>query len=159
MTITSGWRIEEAANHDTIAEVLAEMHAACFARSSQEPWSAKAIATLLDTPNTVGFIALTPEDEASGFIIGRSAAAEIEILTLCVAPAFRRQGVATALIGKLADTLSPSSRILLEVAVTNRGAQKLYESLGFREVGRRPGYYRRDGNAVDALILGRVENR
>ncbi len=44
---------------------------------------------------------------------------------------------------------------MLEVAITNQGARQLYERLGFCEVGRRPAYYRRDGKAVDALILAR----
>jgi ribosomal-protein-alanine N-acetyltransferase len=159
VTASVGFRIEALPSHTAIAEVLAALHASCFARSPQEPWSAGAIATLLDTPATTGFVALTPTGEAIGFIIGRAGADEGEILTLCVAPALRRRGVATALIGQLAESLAPRCRILLEVAVTNRSARNLYESLGFLEVGRRPAYYRRDGKAVDALILGRDGSR
>ena len=159
MTGAVGFRIEAAASDGAVTEVLADLHARCFARSPQEPWSAGAIATLLDTPGTICLIALSPEDAAIGFIIGRTVADEGEVLTLCVSSAFRRQGVATTLIGKLEESLAPRSRMVLEVAVTNRPARDLYEGLGFREVGRRPAYYRRGGKAADALILGRDEGR
>ena len=98
-------------------------------------------------------MALGPEDEVTGFIIGRAIADEGEVLTLCVLPAARRYGIATALLGKLRELLAPRRRILLEVAITNRAARDLYESLGFNEAGRRPAYYRRGGKTVDALIL------
>ena len=78
---------------------------------------------------------------------------EGEVLTLCVSPRARRLGVATALFGELKELLAPRRRILLEVAITNQAALGLYESLGFKEVGRRPAYYRRDGKTVDALVL------
>jgi len=101
----------------------------------------------------MGLVALGPGDEAIGFIIGRAIADEGEVITLCVSPSARRQGIATALIDALKELLAPRRRILLEVAITNRVARDLYESLGFQEVGRRPAYYRRDGKTVDALVL------
>ena len=75
------------------------------------------------------------------------------IQKLCVSPTARRQGIATALIVKLRELLAPRQRLLLEVAVNNQGARKLYQRLGFDEVGRRPGYYKRGGKSVDALVL------
>ena len=98
-------------------------------------------------------IALAAGDEAIGFVIGRAIADEGEVLTLCVCPAARRRGVATALVGSIREMLAPRRRIMLEVAITNRAARDLYESLGFQEVGRRPAYYRRGGKTVDALVL------
>jgi ribosomal protein S18 acetylase RimI-like enzyme len=42
----------------------------------------------------------------------------------------------------------------LEVAETNVDARSLYAAEGYREIGRRPGYYRdvKDGN-VAALVM------
>ena len=47
------------------------------------------------------------------------------------------------------DTGVPST---LEVRVSNVDAISLYQSRGFREVGRRPGYYHDTGE--DALVMG-----
>jgi ribosomal-protein-alanine N-acetyltransferase len=44
-----------------------------------------------------------------------------------------------------------SSRVTLEVRVSNIAAQKLYESTGFVSQGLRKGYYSDDGE--DALIM------
>jgi ribosomal-protein-alanine N-acetyltransferase len=88
-----------------------------------------------------------------GFVIGRAIGDDGEVLTLCVSPQARRQGIATALIAELGELLAPRRRLLLEVAINNEGARKLYQGLGFGEVGRRPGYYKRGGKSVDALVL------
>ena len=153
MTAAVSFRIEAAPGSAAVAEVCAELHVMCFAKSPQETWSASAVSTLLKTPGVMGLIALDPAGEAIGFIIGRAIADEGEVLTLCVSPRARRLGVATALFGELKELLAPRRRILLEVAITNQAALGLYESLGFKEVGRRPAYYRRDGKTVDALVL------
>ncbi|MFT5181119.1 MAG: ribosomal-protein-alanine N-acetyltransferase [Alphaproteobacteria bacterium] len=155
MTRGAPFQVEVVANSPAVAEALAELHAICFAGSPQENWSDSALSTLLDTPATIGAIVLGDGGGALGFIIGRAIADEGEVLTLCVSPAARRQGIATALMVKLQELLAPRRRIILEVAITNRPARDLYQSLGFREVGRRPAYYRRGGKAGDALILAR----
>ena len=95
----------------------------------------------------------------AGFIIGRAEADEGEVLTLCVLPAARRRGIATALIGALEQPLAPGRGILLEVATTNQAARELYEFLGFHEIGRRPAYYQRGGQVVDALVLSSDRGR
>lgn len=153
MTAAISFRIETVTISAPLAEAFADLHAACFAQLPQETWSANTISTLLKSPGTMGLIALDPDDQAIGFIVGRAIADEGEIITLCVTPAARRKGVATALIGGLKEMLAPRRRLLLEVAITNRPARQLYEHLGFGEVGRRPAYYRRDGKTVDALVL------
>lgn len=153
MTAALPFRIEAVPSSTAFAGVFAELHGICFAQSPQETWSASAITTVLHTPGTTGLIALGPGDEAIGFIIGRVIAEEGEVITLCVSPAARRQGVATALIGELKELFAPRRRILLEVATTNREARALYENLGFQEVGRRPAYYHRNGKTADALVL------
>ena len=47
-------------------------------------------------------------------------------------------------------------KLTLEGAVDNAPARALYERLDFREIGRRPGYYRRDRELVDALVMRRT---
>jgi ribosomal-protein-alanine N-acetyltransferase len=46
--------------------------------------------------------------------------------------------------------------VFLEVDEDNEPARRLYRRAGFREVGRRPGYYpQAGGNAATALVLRR----
>ena len=77
----------------------------------------------------------------AGFLVGRTLTArEHELLDLAVAPDFRRQGIGTALvIGWLERA---KGEAFLEVRPTNYGARQFYKSLGFKEVGTRPDYYR-----------------
>ena len=134
---------------------LAHLHQACFNPLPETPWSATALRTILRVPGTYGFVACTSDSSPTGLLIGRETAGDAEILTLCVAPAARRTGLARALFGAFEDRLPQPARIVLEVAVVNAAALALYDSLGFRQVGHRPDYYGVGGAKVDALILAR----
>ena len=94
----------------------------------------------------------------AGFLLSRRAADEAEILTIAVAPRHRRRGVAGELLRRQMRRLAEAgaARLFLEVAEDNVAALALYKSLGFREEGRRKGYYRRaEGPAANALVLAR----
>jgi [ribosomal protein S18]-alanine N-acetyltransferase len=88
----------------------------------------------------------------TGFIIGRQAAEEAEILNLAVSTSSRRQGQAKALVERLLLTFREHSvlGVFLEVRESNSAAITLYEKLGFRLVGRRPSYYR---EPIEAALL------
>lgn len=130
---------------------LAAIHGACF--DTPRPWSAEEIAAMLPAP---GIVLLS---EPEGFLIGRALAGEAEILTLAVAPAARREGVATRLLAAFLDRAARAgaTRAFLEVAERNAPARALYARAGFAETGRRPRYYRHpDGSRSDALVLARA---
>ncbi len=92
------------------------------------------------------------EGKVVGFIVWRiTAPDEAEILNLAVWPECRRHGVATRLLESLLS--APSYSWFLEVRESNRAARSLYEKMGFREVGRRPSYYRDTGEA--AVVMRR----
>jgi len=75
-----------------------------------------------------------------GFLVVRQIAAEErEILNLAVDPAERRQGVARKLLEN--ELRRAKTQWFLEVRASNSSAIKLYESAGFRTVGRRESYY------------------
>ncbi|MBV8895706.1 MAG: ribosomal protein S18-alanine N-acetyltransferase [Acidobacteriaceae bacterium] len=83
--------------------------------------------------------------EIAGFLVSRFVYAgdnsnppEREILNVAVAGAFRRRGVATALISR---EMQRPGECFLEVRESNLAAQRLYRKLGFVEVGRRANYY------------------
>jgi ribosomal-protein-alanine N-acetyltransferase len=132
------------------AEPLAAIHRQCFA--APRPWAAAEIEAILATPGA--FLLSEPD----GFLVGRVLADEAELLTLAVAPAARRRGVAARLLAAFLDRAvrQGAGRAFLEVAADNAPARALYAGAGFAESGRRPRYYRRpDGTLTDALILVR----
>ena len=72
------------------------------------------------------------------------------------APAYRRQGVASLLLGHLFKQADAKNicRIFLEVRHSNRAAIALYRQHGFIPCGSRPGYYPcPDGSREDALLM------
>lgn len=137
------------------AALLARLHAVCFAPLPETPWSEAAFRTILRSPATLTLIAHAEDDVIAGLLSGRAVDGEAEILTLCVAPAMRRSGVASALLGTFQDRAPTHVRTVLEVAVDNMAARTLYETFGFALVGRRPGYYAGKDGKIDAMIYVR----
>ena len=87
-----------------------------------------------------------------GFICAKAVASEWEIENVVVAAAFVRRGAANELVCELIQRAAgeAASAVLLEVRESNLPARRLYEKHGFREVGRRRGYYR---DPVEDAIL------
>jgi len=73
------------------------------------------------------------------------------INNVAVLPAFRRRGIARALLTELENSAEGLAFLTLEVRESNGAAQALYLSLGFLPVGRRPRYYERP--VEDALLM------
>ena len=93
--------------------------------------------------------------------MSRLVADEAEILSIAVAAAHRGRGIAGALLNLHLRRLAGlgARAVFLEVDAQNEPAQRLYRRAGFREVGRRPGYYPQGGNqAAAALVLRRDLN-
>lgn len=126
------------------AKALAALHATSFA----VPWSATEFADLL---GQAGVLAIREPD---GFILIRVVLDEAEILTLAVRPEARRAGLGRRLVDQaaIAARRAGAHRLFLEAAEDNAAALALYDSAGFRPLGRRRGYY--DGGRIDALVLG-----
>jgi Fur family ferric uptake transcriptional regulator len=130
------------------AGVLARLHATLF----DDAWDAATFKELMAFPGSLAFAA-APGDTAAdrvrpwGLILGRVVVDEAEILTLGVAKERRRLGIAERLIAKLCRVASRrgARHLHLEVAESNAAARALYARLGFEEMGRRRGYYERDG--------------
>lgn len=74
---------------------------------------------------------------------------EAEILNLAVEPEWRRRGVGTALLNALGG--SAKGTVFLEVAEPNAPAVALYQKLGWRRAGLRPGYY--NHGTVNAVVM------
>jgi ribosomal-protein-alanine N-acetyltransferase len=92
-----------------------------------------------------GSLALVLEinSQIHGFLVGRLAADEAELLNLAVIAAHRRKGAGRALLSyALREWVSRGAKaVYLEVRESNTGAIAFYEKHGFTATGRRKGYY------------------
>ena len=130
---------------------MAAAHALAFDAS----WREDEFEDLLEGEGIYGFLA-QDGDEPLGVILCRVAAGEVEVLTLGVAKAGRRRGVARALLSAALPTAREmgAAEAFLEVAVDNEGAIALYDAAGFRRAGVRKAYYdRRPVGYTDALVM------
>ena len=118
------------------------------------PWSRSMFASELSKPSS---LCLGAYDSETGRLIGYLVISRYvdawHVMNIAVRPDRRRQGIASMLMNRLFDLTSGRSRrgYTLEVRVSNTGAIKLYEGLGFRSRGVRRGYY--TDNREDALIM------
>jgi [ribosomal protein S18]-alanine N-acetyltransferase len=123
-------------------------------RSYPTPWSRSMFAGELAKPSS---ICLGAWKEETGSLIGYLIIARYvdawHVMNIAVDPAYRRRGVASMLLDELFEITSEDGRrgYTLEVRISNKGAIKLYERLGFRPRGIRRGYY--TDNREDALIM------
>ncbi len=132
---------------DLLPPVL-ELEKVCFSL----PWSREAFLPELTDPDCC-WLAAMERGTLAGYAGFRSVLDEGYISNVAVSPVLRRQGVGTALIRAL---LEEGARrrlrfLTLEVRVGNAPARRLYERLGFREAGLRPGYYEKPRE--DALLM------
>jgi len=93
------------------------------------------------------------ENQVVGLIITWLLVDEAHIATLSVDPDYRRRKIGSKLIcaALRAEVARGATSATLEVRANNQAAQRLYYRFGFQVVGRRPGYYRDNGE--DAIIL------
>jgi ribosomal-protein-alanine acetyltransferase len=89
----------------------------------------------------------------TGFVAGRWAADEAEILNLAVRPEARRAAHGSALLSAALQGFRDRkvSRVFLEVRESNAAAVAFYGKHGFVPVGRRKGYYR--DPREDAVVM------
>jgi ribosomal-protein-alanine N-acetyltransferase len=99
------------------------------------------------------FVLRTPECRVAGFCAFWLVVDEIHINNVALRPAYRNQGLGTALMRHvLAEARRlGATRATLEVRASNAGARRLYERLGFYVSGARRNYY--TNPVEDALIL------
>ena len=131
------------------AAAIAALHAASFQRG----WGEDEVYRLLIESNVVAHRAMSGR-KLIGFILSRRAAGEAEILSIAIAPAWRGRKLSRSLLDLHLRRLAGlgTCSVFLEVGEHNAPAGRLYRRAGFREVGRRHGYY--EGGAT-ALVLRR----
>ncbi|NRA99327.1 MAG: ribosomal protein S18-alanine N-acetyltransferase [Rhodobacteraceae bacterium] len=96
-----------------------------------------------------------------GFVLGRLILDEAEIHTIAVDPKAQGQRHGERLLRDFVAQVRErgASLVFLEVSEQNAPARRLYQKLGFEEVGRRENYYKPTNRAAeDALILRKLLN-
>ncbi|MBS0557654.1 MAG: ribosomal protein S18-alanine N-acetyltransferase [Proteobacteria bacterium] len=93
--------------------------------------------------------------EVVGYGVLSAAAGEAHVLNVCVAPAQHGHGHGTRLMQRLIDLARwhRAERIFLEVRPSNAHAIRIYDRLGFNEIGKRPNYYPAKRGREDAVVM------
>ena len=126
-----------------LLDKLYEIEKQCF---NQEAFTKQQIAYLLTDYNAIG-LAARANGEIAGFVIarvdiGRNAPLG-HILTVDIAPSYRRKGIAQKLLHEI-ETIFKERGIKecrLEVREDNVAASNLYQKLGYKKVGKLEKYY------------------
>ena len=94
-------------------------------------------------------------DQIDGYIVFSP---DGHVISMAVRAERRRRGIGTRLVLETAARCAGNS-LLLQVRVSNVGAQKFYQRLGFRTRGRRDRYYQdgEDGLVMERFVTGNVE--
>ena len=120
------------------------------------PWSRSMFAGELAKPSSISLGAYEAEGSALvGYLVVSRYVDAWHVMNVAVTPAYRRRGIARLLLERLFEQTASDERrgYTLEVRVSNEGAIKLYQGLGFVARGVRRGYY--TDNREDALIMWR----
>ena len=126
----------------------AELERQCFS----DPWTEAQLAGELDNELLSLSAAVGEDGTVLGYAEVRVILDEGTLERIAVAPRYRRQGIAEALLDAYIQYGREHLAFLtLEVRAGNAPAIALYEKLGFREVGRRKNYYRAEHE--DALLM------
>lgn len=119
--------------------------------SFSDAWTKEMISDTFIQDNFIGFVA-EEDGKVVGYIALTYCLDEAEINIIAVTREFRRKGIASKLLEKTYETLSPMGvdKIFLEVRRSNKSAQNLYKKQGFEVIGVRPKYYK---GVEDAILM------
>ena len=151
----SGVRVRrmEAGDIDGVMEIAAKTDHA-------PQWGRAAYVAAIDPGNQPRRVALVAEwnGAPAGFVVASIMDPEAELESIVTASQHQRHGVARELFAVLKTELRRKGvrEVMLEVREGNHSAQGFYRFLGFREEGRRAGYY---SEPVEDAVLMRLALR
>ena len=136
-------------NHlDSVLEIERE--------SNPYPWTARNFIDCIEK----GYYSMVLEENERlvGFAIMAISSEESHLLNIGVNKDFRGSGFGEQIMKKMiiAAEVMGSKKIILEVRVSNKIAYRLYEKLGFHEIGERKKYYRLPEGREDAYVMSKT---
>ena len=136
-------------NHlDSVLEIERE--------SNPYPWTPRNFSDCIEK----GYYSMVLEDKERlvGFAIMAISSEESHLLNIGVNKDFRGSGFGEQILKKMiiAAEVIGSKKIILEVRVSNKIAYRLYEKLGFHEIGERKKYYRLPEGREDAYVMSKT---
>ena len=129
-------------------------------RAFTTPWSLAMFVLELSKQTSVCLAAVQtdPAHSDDGPLLGYLICARYDtvwhLMNVAVDPVHRRAGVGWGMLTEMIERAGPQEPYTLEVRESNASAIRLYERLHFRTAGKRPRYYRDNGE--DALIMWRT---
>lgn len=125
---------------------LSEIHIQAF----PDGWNAQQMQKNLSAPHNYVI-----KQSSTGFVLFQVLGDECEILTIAIVPEMQGKMLGSALLTEMLAMCEQMQvrKVFLEVSVSNKKAQNLYEKFAFTEYNRRKNYYA-DGS--DAVLLQRT---
>ena len=127
-------------------------------KSYPHPWTSGIFRDCL----RIGYNAwvMTLDAEVIGYSVIMLSPGEAHILNICIDPEYQSKGLGRYLLRHLIKKSNQTDidMLLLEVRRSNAGAQNLYRSEGFHELGVRKAYYPAEEGREDAIILAKYLN-
>lgn len=118
------------------------------------PWSE---GNFKDSINS-GYVCLVMEqaNQVVGYAVLMMVLDEAHLLNISVAKTYQGKGWGRYLLVHMMDVGREKGglNMFLEVRPSNHSALGLYESMGFNEMGVRPGYYPAHNGREDAVLMG-----
>jgi ribosomal-protein-alanine N-acetyltransferase len=131
-------------------------------RAFTSPWSLAMFVLELSKPTSLCLAAVDtaghPDSDPARPLVGYLVCSRFDtvwhLMNVAVDPDHRRRGIGWALLQAMIAGAGPDEPYTLEVRESNAPAIAMYERLHFRAAGKRPRYYRDNGE--DAVVMWRT---
>lgn len=119
------------------------------------PWSGQSFADAAGNPDNV-YLVCECTGEIAGYCGMWTVMGEGNITNVAVHSAYRRRGIAEALLTELEKRAKEKgvTVFFLEVRQSNEAAKKLYEKLGYSSIGTRKRFYEKP--VEDAIVMSKI---
>jgi len=121
--------------------------------SFSEPWTRGCFEHEMLVLDASELTVAASQDDILGYTVAWFLEDEVHLANVAVRKKFRERGIGRTLVEALMNRAIQvrAERVVLEVRRSNLEAQRLYETLGFVQVGVRRNYYTKEGE--DAILM------